>query len=144
MAIPAEADGYPGGGDIPAVAEATPVAAVAAIPAAVVASGQAVPAVAAKHVDGKKILERMANETGGRLFEVSKKQDTAQIYTQIAEELRAQYRLGYTPDQPPPPTATTRSISRSQARQEEELLHPDPRRLLHRQIAVPRCNVTKI
>jgi VWFA-related protein len=49
--------------------------------------------------DGKKTLERMANETGGRMFEVSKKQTTAQIYTQIAEELRAQYRLGYTPDQ---------------------------------------------
>jgi VWFA-related protein len=49
--------------------------------------------------DGKKILERMANETGGRLFEVSKKETTAQIYTEIAEELRAQYRLGYTPDQ---------------------------------------------
>ncbi len=51
------------------------------------------------HVDGKKILEQMAQETGGRLFEVSKKQTLAQIYTQIAEELRAQYRLGYTPDQ---------------------------------------------
>ena len=51
------------------------------------------------HVDGKKILERMAQETGGRLFEVSKKQTVAQIYDQIAEELRAQYRLGYTPDQ---------------------------------------------
>ena len=38
-------------------------------------------------------------ETGGRLFEVSKKQTTAQIYTEIADELRAQYRLGYTPDQ---------------------------------------------
>lgn len=50
------------------------------------------------HVDGKKILERMAQETGGRLFEVSKKQTVAQIYDQIAEELRAQYRLGYTPD----------------------------------------------
>ncbi len=48
--------------------------------------------------DGRKILERIARETGGRLFEVSKKQTTAQIYTQIAEELRAQYRLGYTPD----------------------------------------------
>jgi VWFA-related protein len=48
--------------------------------------------------DGKKTLERMARETGGRLFEVSKKQTTAQIYAQIAEELRAQYRLGYTPD----------------------------------------------
>ncbi len=50
-------------------------------------------------VDGKKILERISQETGGRLFEVSKKQTVAQIYTQIAEELRAQYRLGYTPDQ---------------------------------------------
>ncbi|WP_213807597.1 VWA domain-containing protein [Granulicella sp. dw_53] len=59
--------------------------------------GQRGPATA--RVDGKKILQRMADETGGRLFEVSKKQTTAQIYTQIAEELRAQYRLGYTPDQ---------------------------------------------
>jgi VWFA-related protein len=48
--------------------------------------------------DGKKILQRMAEETGGRFFEVTKKQTTAQIYTQIAEELRAQYLLGYTPD----------------------------------------------
>jgi VWFA-related protein len=50
-------------------------------------------------VDGKKILERMAHETGGRLFEISKHETAAQIYTEIAEELRAQYRLGYTPDQ---------------------------------------------
>ena len=49
--------------------------------------------------DGKKNLERMAQETGGRLFEVKKNQDVAQIYNQIAEELRAQYRLGYTPTQ---------------------------------------------
>jgi VWFA-related protein len=48
--------------------------------------------------DGKKILARMADETGGRLFEVTKKETVAQIYTQIGEELRAQYRLGYTPD----------------------------------------------
>jgi VWFA-related protein len=51
------------------------------------------------HADGKKILERMTQETGGRFFEVKKNQDVAQIYTQIAEELRAQYRLGYTPTQ---------------------------------------------
>ncbi len=49
-------------------------------------------------IDGKKILERITGETGGRLFEVSKKQDVASIYTEIAEELRSQYRLGYTPD----------------------------------------------
>ena len=51
------------------------------------------------HIDGKKNLERMAQETGGRFFEVKKNQDVAQIYNQIAEELRAQYRLGYTPTQ---------------------------------------------
>lgn len=50
-------------------------------------------------VDGKKILRQMSEETGGRLFEVSRKLTVAQIYDQIAEELRAQYRLGYTPDQ---------------------------------------------
>jgi VWFA-related protein len=50
-------------------------------------------------IEGKKNLERMAQETGGRLFEIKKNQDVAQIYTQIAEELRAQYRLGYTPSQ---------------------------------------------
>jgi VWFA-related protein len=48
--------------------------------------------------DGKKILQRIADETGGGLFEVSKKETFAEIYKQIGEELRAQYRLGYTPD----------------------------------------------
>jgi VWFA-related protein len=47
--------------------------------------------------DGKKILERISKETGGRLFEVSKKQPIDQIYTTIAEELRNQYSIGYTP-----------------------------------------------
>jgi len=51
------------------------------------------------HIDGKKVLERMTQETGGRFFEVKKNQDVAQIYNQIAEELRAQYRLGFTPSQ---------------------------------------------
>lgn len=49
--------------------------------------------------DGKKTLERMAHETGGRMFEVSKKQPVADIYAEIGKELRSQYRLGYTPDQ---------------------------------------------
>jgi VWFA-related protein len=50
------------------------------------------------HIDGKKILQRMADETGGSLFEVSKKLTFADIYKQIAQDLRAQVRLGYTPD----------------------------------------------
>jgi len=48
-------------------------------------------------VDGRKILDRITFETGGTLFEVSKKQTVADIYGQIAEELRNQFRLGYTP-----------------------------------------------
>ena len=49
-------------------------------------------------VNGKKILDQISKETGGRLFEVSKKQAIDQIYDSIAEELRTQYNLGYTPD----------------------------------------------
>jgi len=48
--------------------------------------------------DGKKILERISKETGGGLYEVSKKRTVDQIYASIAEELRTQYSLGYTPD----------------------------------------------
>jgi VWFA-related protein len=49
------------------------------------------------HVDGKKILERISKETGGRLYAVSKKETVGQIFDNIAEELRTQYNLGYTP-----------------------------------------------
>ncbi len=51
-----------------------------------------------QHPDGKKVLERISRETGGRFFEVSKKQPINEIYTQIEQELRNQYSLGYTPD----------------------------------------------
>ena len=49
------------------------------------------------HVDGKKILERISQETGGRMFEVKKKETIDQVYASIADELRQQYSLGYTP-----------------------------------------------
>src|ERR1700744_5606297 len=45
--------------------------------------------------DGKKVLQQITGETGGRVFEVSGKQTFTAIYSQIAEELRSQYRLGY-------------------------------------------------
>jgi VWFA-related protein len=48
--------------------------------------------------DGKKILERISKETGGRFFEVTKKQPVGEIYDSIVEELRIQYNMGYTPD----------------------------------------------
>jgi VWFA-related protein len=47
--------------------------------------------------DGKKIMERMCRETGGRLFEVSKKEPIDKIYGELQDELRNQYSLGYTP-----------------------------------------------
>jgi VWFA-related protein len=50
-------------------------------------------------VDGKKILEQMSGETGGRMYEITKKQSADQIYSSIAEELRTQYIFGYTPDE---------------------------------------------
>jgi VWFA-related protein len=48
--------------------------------------------------DGKKILEQISKATGGRLYEVSKKETVDKIYAEIEEELRNQYSLGYTPD----------------------------------------------
>ena len=51
-------------------------------------------------VDGKKILERISQETGGAYFDVSSKMPLDKIYDQIEEELRNQYNLGYTSDKP--------------------------------------------
>lgn len=56
------------------------------------------------HTDGKKILERISKETGGRFFEVTKKEPVDQIYSSIVEELRTQYTMGYTPDKESTPT----------------------------------------
>ncbi|MGD0220826.1 MAG: VWA domain-containing protein [Terriglobia bacterium] len=50
--------------------------------------------------DGKKILEKLSKETGGRFFEASKKHPIDDTFSQIQEELRSQYSLGYTPDPP--------------------------------------------
>jgi len=51
-----------------------------------------------EEVDGKKIMEKIAARTGGRYFEAKKKEGLDEIYGQIAEELRGQYVLTYTPD----------------------------------------------
>jgi VWFA-related protein len=50
------------------------------------------------HPDGKKVLEQMSKATGGRFFEVSKKEPIDKIYAAIDEELRNQYSLGYNLD----------------------------------------------
>jgi VWFA-related protein len=48
--------------------------------------------------NGKKVLEQISRETGGRFFEVSKKQTLAKVYDEIDTDLRHQYSLGYSPD----------------------------------------------
>jgi VWFA-related protein len=48
--------------------------------------------------DGKKIMQQIATRTGGHAYEAKKKEDLTPIYNQIAEELRGQYLLSYTPD----------------------------------------------
>ena len=50
--------------------------------------------------DGKKILERLSKQTGGRFFETSKKHPIDETFNQIQEDLRSQYSLGYTPNPP--------------------------------------------
>jgi VWFA-related protein len=47
--------------------------------------------------NGKKALERISTETGGRMFKISNRLTVTQIYAQAEEELRSQYILGYTP-----------------------------------------------
>lgn len=52
------------------------------------------------HADGKKVLQQLSKETGGRFFEVSRKHPIREIYASIQEELRNQYNLGYSSDKP--------------------------------------------
>ena len=77
--------------------------------------------------DGKKILERISKETGGRLFEVTKKQSVDQIYDQIQQELRAQYILGYVPDKSPDERQLPQDSSHHEAERPDRA---SPRRLL--------------
>jgi VWFA-related protein len=46
---------------------------------------------------GAKTLKTLSQETGGRMFEVTKKLTLGEIYNQIQEEIRSQYNIGYTP-----------------------------------------------
>jgi VWFA-related protein len=50
--------------------------------------------------DGKGVLMRIARETGGRCFEVSKTLTIERIFQAIQDELRSQYNLGFVSDVP--------------------------------------------
>jgi len=47
---------------------------------------------------GKRAMQRLAQETGGAYFEVSKNRPIEKIYASIEEQLRNQYSIGYTPE----------------------------------------------
>jgi VWFA-related protein len=55
---------------------------------------------AAASEKGKQGLKRLANETGGVSYEVSKSRAIADIYSEIEDALRNQYSIGYTPERP--------------------------------------------
>jgi VWFA-related protein len=54
-----------------------------------------------EHLMGRTIMERISRATGGRLFVVTPQMPIEKIYAQIEQDLRMQYRIGYTP----PPSA---------------------------------------
>lgn len=48
-------------------------------------------------VSGEGAMRRMAEETGGRVFRVSRRESLDDIYDTIQTELRSQYSIGYAP-----------------------------------------------
>jgi VWFA-related protein len=50
--------------------------------------------------DGSGVLMRMSRETGGGYCEVSKKKGIDQIFSEIQDQLRSQYSLGFVSNQP--------------------------------------------
>ena len=60
--------------------------------------GSPPPYVYGDRLDGRKVLQRLCQPTGGAYFDVSGKLSIGDIYTQLEQELRSQYSLGYTPE----------------------------------------------
>jgi len=54
------------------------------------------------HDRGKDALTSISNATGGRVFIVSHKLPLDVIYSQIADDMRLQYQIGYTPPESKP------------------------------------------
>ena len=46
---------------------------------------------------GDSVLRKLSDDTGGRVIQVSHSKDTAAAFQEIANELRTQYLIGYTP-----------------------------------------------
>lgn len=56
------------------------------------------PYVYGNRIDGQKVLQRLCQPTGGAYFDVTDNRTIEAIYSQLQEELRNQYSLGYTSD----------------------------------------------
>ncbi len=56
--------------------------------------------------NGNTIMERIATETGGRCFIISKQMPMDRVFALIAQDLHSQYRLGFTPPSPGQPSAS--------------------------------------
>ena len=48
----------------------------------------------------RRVLQRLADETGGEVFFLGTRDNPSRIYEQIARDLREQYRITYTPLNP--------------------------------------------
>jgi VWFA-related protein len=48
--------------------------------------------------DGKKVLQQIALETGGRFYQVSHFHPIDKVFADIEDDLRSQYNIGYTPN----------------------------------------------
>jgi Ca-activated chloride channel family protein len=60
---------------------------------------------APKQDSGLAALQKLSESTGGRVFTISPKQSLRQTYAEIADDLRLQYELGYTPEPGTPPNS---------------------------------------
>ncbi len=49
---------------------------------------------------GKNVMQRLAQQTGGSYFAVARNLNIDQIFGQVEEDLRSQYSIGYVSDQP--------------------------------------------
>src|SRR5262249_35065124 len=63
--------------------------------------GGPIPGGGVDHGNGRKVLEQISRETGGRMYKVSQKDPLSKAYAEINDELRHQYNIGYTSDAPP-------------------------------------------
>lgn len=50
--------------------------------------------------DGKRVLLRLASETGGSFYEVTKQRGVTDIFDEIEEDLRSEYSIGFVSNQP--------------------------------------------